>query len=143
MDSVVTENPYGLQAALEQGGIIAQATFGIMVLMSFISWYIMIVKYIEQRKLLTEAATLDKTFWSAASLKDGAAKLDKNSAFRQIVEDGLRADAHHEGKLTDKIDRHEWVTMSLQRSNAAIQSKLSTGLAFLASVGSTAPFITP
>jgi biopolymer transport protein ExbB len=141
METVVTENPYGLKAALEQGGLIAQVTFGIMVLMSLISWYIIIVKYLEQRKLLQEAATLDKKFWSAGSLKEGASKLDKNSAFRQLVDDGLRAAEHHEGKLTDKIDQHEWVTMSLQRSSAAISSKLQSGLAFLASVGSTAPFI--
>jgi biopolymer transport protein ExbB len=141
METVATENPYGLQAALEQGGIIAQATFGIMVLMSLISWYIIFTKYWDQRKILAEARDLDKKFWTAPSLKDGAAKLPKNSAFRQLVDDGLRAAEHHEGRLTDKIDQHEWVTMSLQRSSAAISSKLQSGLAFLASVGSTAPFI--
>jgi biopolymer transport protein ExbB len=141
METVATENPYGLQAALEQGGIIAQATFAILVIMSLVSWYIIFTKLWDQRKVLQEAKTLDNTFWKASSLKDGAAKLPKNSAFRQIVDDGLRAAEHHEGRLTDKIDQHEWVTMSLQRSNAAINSKLQSGLAFLASVGSTAPFV--
>ena len=141
METVATENPYGLQAALEQGGLIAQGTFGIMVFMSLISWYIIFTKYWDQRKILQEAAELDKKFWSAPSLKDGAAKLPKDSAFRQLVDDGLRAAEHHEGRLTDKIDQHEWVTMSLQRSNALISSKMQGGLAFLASVGSTAPFI--
>ena len=74
-------------------------------------------------------------------LAEGAKKLDKNSAFRQIVDDGLRASDHHEGRLTDKIDQHEWVSMALNRSNANVQSKLQGGLAFLASVGSTSPFI--
>jgi biopolymer transport protein ExbB len=141
METVATDNPYGLQAALEQGGIIAQATFGIMVIMSLVSWYIIFTKLWDQRKVMQEANQLDKTFWKASSLKEGAAKLPKNSAFRQLVDDGLRASEHHEGRLTDKIDQHEWVTMSLQRSNAAINSKLQSGLAFLASVGSTAPFI--
>ncbi len=141
METVATENPYGLMAALEQGGIIAQATFGILVLMSLVSWYIIFTKLWDQRKVLAEARTLDNTFWKAPSLKDGAAKLPKNSAFRQLVDDGLRASEHHEGRLTDKIDQHEWVTMSLQRSSAAINSKLQSGLAFLASVGSTAPFV--
>ena len=141
METVATENPYGLMAALEQGGIIAQATFGILVIMSLVSWYIIFTKLWDQRKVLAEARTLDTTFWKAQSLKDGAAKLPKNSAFRQLVDDGLRAAEHHEGRLTDKIDQHEWVTMSLQRSTAAINSKLQGGLAFLASVGSTAPFV--
>ncbi len=141
METVAVENPYGLMAALQQGGIIAQSVFGILVFMSLVSWYIIITKYIDQRKVLTEAAELEKKFWSAPDLKTGAAKLDKNSPFRQIVDDGLRASDHHEGRLTDKIDQHEWVTMALNRSNAGVSSKLSGGLAFLASVGSTSPFI--
>ncbi len=141
METVAVENPYGLMAALTQGGIIAQSIFGVLVFMSFVSWYIIITKFIDQRKVLGEAADLEKKFWTAPDLKTGAAKLEKNSPFKQIVDDGLRASDHHEGRLTDKIDQHEWVTMALNRSTAAVSSKLTGGLAFLASVGSTAPFI--
>jgi len=141
METVTVENPYGLMAALEQGGIIAQTTFAIMVIMSLVSWYIIFTKLWEQRQILQEGAELDKKFWTAASLKDGAAKLPKNSAFRQLVDDGLRANEHHEGRMTDQIDKHEWVTMSLARSNNAINGRLQSGLSFLASVGSTAPFV--
>ena len=141
METVAVENPYGLAAALEQGGIIAQSVFGILVFMSLVSWFIIITKYIDQRKVLTEAAELEKKFWGAPDLKTGASKLDKNSPFRQIVDDGLRASDHHEGRLTDKIDQHEWVTMALNRSSSSVTSKLQGGLSFLASVGSTSPFI--
>jgi biopolymer transport protein ExbB len=141
METVAVENPYGLAAALEQGGIIAQSVFGILVFMSLVSWYIIITKYIDQRKVLTEAQELEKKFWTAPDLKTGASKLDKNSPFRQIVDDGLRAADHHEGRLTDKIDQHEWVTMALNRSSTGVTSKLQGGLSFLASVGSTSPFI--
>jgi biopolymer transport protein ExbB len=58
-----------------------------------------------------------------------------------IVEEGLRAAAHHDGRLTDRIDLHEWITMSLQRSVANVNGGLQTGLGFLATVGSTAPFV--
>lgn len=141
MSTVSTENPYGLVAALEQGGIIAQFIFGVMVVMSVVSWFIIFTKYFEQRKILNEGKDLDKRVWTAATLKDGAAKIDKNSAYRQIVDDGLRASEHHEGRLTDEIDQHEWVTMSLNRSAGLISSRLQSGLSFLASVGATAPFI--
>jgi len=134
------ENPYGLVAALKQGGIIAQATFGILVIMSLGSWFIILTKFFEQKKILGEARNV-RTFWKAPSLEEGRNKLPKDSAFRQIVDDGLKASEHHEGALTDKIDQHEWVTMSLMRSTTAINSKMQSGLAFLASVGSTAPFI--
>src|SRR3546814_8036980 len=100
----------------------------------------MFTKVCEQQKILNQGKAARRTFWGAPSLKDGAGKLEKNSAYRQIVDDGLVAAEQH-SKLTDPIDQHEWMHSSLARSQASINSKLSTGLAFLATVGSTAPFI--
>jgi biopolymer transport protein ExbB len=74
-------------------------------------------------------------------VKDGVERLKKGDDFRNIAEDGLRAASHHDGRLTDRIDLHEWITMSLTRSSESVQSKLSSGLPFLATVGSTAPFV--
>jgi biopolymer transport protein ExbB len=135
------ENPYGLIPALVQGGPIAWGLFAILVVMSVITWYIFFTKWYQQKKLLDEAAEVEKKVWSAGTLKDGAAKLEKDSAFRQLADDGLRAFDHHDGKLTDQIDQHEWVTMTLNRSAGLISSKLQSGLSFLASTGATAPFI--
>ena len=140
MEHAGNSNPYGLMAALEQGGTIAWATFLILVFMSVVSWYIMFTKVFEQQKIFNQGKAARRNFWGAPSLKDGAAKLEKNSAYRQIVDDGLVAAEQH-SKLTDPIDQHEWMHSSLSRSQASINSKLSTGLAFLATVGSTAPFI--
>ena len=62
------------------------------------------------------------------------------SAYRAIVDDALLAQEQH-GKLTDPIDQHDWMANSLARSQGAIGARLGEGLAFLATVGSTAPFI--
>ena len=134
------ENPYGLMSALEQGGTIAYATFIILVIMSAASWYIMFVKLFEQQKIMNQGKRARTTFWQSANLREGASKLEKNSAYRQIVDDGLIAQEQHH-KLTDPIDQHDWMQGSLARSQGAIASKLSTGLALLATVGSTAPFV--
>ena len=134
------ENPYGLVPALQQGGVIAQTVFGILVIMSMASWYILFSKLIEQQRILNQGKRMRATFWNAPSLKDGQAKLEKNSAYRQIVDDGVVAQDQHT-KLTDPVDQHEWLTGSLSRSQAAINSKLSNGLAVLATVGSTSPFV--
>ncbi len=133
-------NPYGLMAALEQGGIIAWTVFIILVIMSAVSWYIMFTKLLEQQKIFNQAKRARQNFWTAPNLREGANKLEKNSAYRQIVDDGLLAQDQHD-KLSDPIDRHEWMHTSLRRSEAAIGSKLSNGLAFLATVGSTSPFV--
>ena len=133
-------NPYGLVAALQQGGLIAQVTFGILVIMSAASWYVLFVKLFEQQKIVREGRRARSAFWSAGTLRDGAQKLEKNGAYRQIVDDGILALEQHD-KLTDPIDQHDWMLNSLARSQGAIASRLSTGLALLATVGSTAPFV--
>jgi biopolymer transport protein ExbB len=134
------ENPYGLMAALEQGGTIAWAVFLILVVMSAASWYIMFTKLIEQQKILNQAKRARTNFWGTPTLKEGATKLEKNSAYRQIVDDGLRAQDEHT-KLLDPVDQHDWLHGSLQRSQALVNSKLGNGLAVLATVGSTSPFV--
>jgi biopolymer transport protein ExbB len=133
-------NPYGLVAALTQGGIIAQTTFGILVIMSAASWYVLFVKLFEQQKIVREGRRARTAFWQAGTLRDGAQKLEKNGAYRQIVDDGILALEQHD-KLTDPIDQHDWMLNSLARSQGAITSRLSSGLALLATVGSTAPFV--
>ena len=131
---------YGFVEALYEGGVIAWMTLAILILMSVGSWYVFFVKLIDQQKIIKEGRRARTSFWQSANLREASNKLDKNGAYRQIVDDGLIAQEQHD-KLTDPIDRHDWMMGSLARSQGAISSKLSTGLALLATVGSTAPFV--
>ena len=136
------ENPFGLQALWEQGGVVAHGTLIIMVILSLASWYIILTKLWDQRRLFKQYKEVEKGFWTAGNIRDGAAKLTgKDNAFRMMVEDGLRAAQHHEGRLTDQIPLHEWITTSLYRTVDSISSRLNTGLSVLATTGSTAPFV--
>lgn len=134
------QNKFGFAEALEQGGFIAYATVIILGVMSFGSFFILFTKFFEQRKLLTQYNAIKSGFWRAGSLKEGAAKLEKNSAWRQIVDDGLGAEEAH-GKMTDALEAHDWLHGSLARSESSINSRLASGLPFLATVGATSPFI--
>jgi biopolymer transport protein ExbB len=110
-------------------------------IMSLSSWYVIFTKLWDQRKLKQSARVVEKQFWTAPSIKDGVERLKKGDDFRFIAEDGLRAASHHDGRLTDRIDLHEWITMSLQRSVDQVQGKLQSGLGLLATVGSVSPFV--
>jgi len=136
----VVDNPYGLEAVWH-GDFISKGTLIILSIMSMGSWYILITKLIDQFKLNTQAAEAKKSFWKASSVTAGITSLKDGSPFRYIAETGSKASEHHEGSLLEKIDLNEWVTMSIQRAVDKIQSRLQDGLAFLATVGSTAPFI--
>jgi biopolymer transport protein ExbB len=134
-------NPYSLQNIIKHGDWIAKGTLIIMLIMSLGTWYILFVKLWEQQTLLSEGKQMRASFWKAASLREGAKKLKNTSAYRYIAETGIEANEHHEGALTENIDLNQWVTMSVQRSVDNVQARMQAGLAFLASVGSTAPFV--
>jgi len=133
-------NPYGLIPALQQGGIIAISVFTILVLMSIFSFYILFTKLMQQQKIINQGRKVRSSFWNSPNLREAAGKLESKSAYRAIVDDALLAQDQH-GKLTDPIDQHDWMANSLARSQGAISARLGEGLAFLATVGSTAPFI--
>jgi biopolymer transport protein ExbB len=135
------ENPYGLEALWRQGDWVSKGTLIILVIMSMGSWYIIFVKLWEQAKLIREGREMRSSFWKAPSLREGAKRLKEGSAYRYIAETGIDANEHHEGALTENIDLNTWVTMQVQRSVEAVQSRTQDGLAFLATVGSTAPFV--
>jgi biopolymer transport protein ExbB len=126
--------------ALNEGGFISWATFIILIVMSVGTFYIMFTKLMQQQKIISQGRKVRASFWNSPSLREGANKLEQRSAYRAIVDDALLAQEQHD-KLDDPIDRHDWVTNSLARSNGSIGARLNEGLAFLASVGSTAPFI--
>ncbi|TCD06810.1 MotA/TolQ/ExbB proton channel family protein [Erythrobacteraceae bacterium CFH 75059] len=133
-------NQFGFWEAMEQGGAIAWFIFGVLVIMSVGSFYILITKLLEQNKVMRQYNDVRGNFWRASSLEEGARKLEDNSAWRQLADDAIAAKKDH-GKMTDDVEAHDWLHGSMVRSESSIMAKLSQGLPFLASVGATAPFI--
>ncbi len=134
------ENPYGLKALWAEGDVVAKTTLVIMVIMSIGTWYIMVSKLVELSKIGRQAKAAEKSFWAAPSVSQGVESLKEQSPFRFIAEAGLEATKKHEGLLAH-ISFSDWTTQSIQRATDSVQSNLQNGLAFLATVGSTAPFI--
>ena len=126
--------------SIYEGGVVSITTAAILVLMLLVSFYILLTKWFEQQKIINQGRRMRAQFWNASNLREGAAKLERNSAYRQIVDDGIAAQDQHR-MLTDPVEAHDWLHGSLKRSEASINSQLDGGLAFLATVGATAPFI--
>ena len=135
------DNPYGLKALWSQGDYVARGTLTIMLIMSMGSWYVIFTKLFEQRAMLKSAKASADSFWKASSVKAGVGALEEGSAFRFMAEQGIKASEHHEGTMVETIDKHTWVTMTMDRAVGNIQGRLQDGMAVLATVGSTAPFV--
>jgi biopolymer transport protein ExbB len=109
----------------------------LLALMSIGTWYIFFMKYWEQQRVLGQSRQVEKRFWSSNNLNDGIDQLAKNSVFRTVAESGVRASSGGSGM----VNMNDWIAMSLNRQLEEINARLQGGVAFLASVGSTAPFV--
>jgi len=136
-----TENPYGLQALWGQGDYVAKGTLVILVIMSMSSWYVIFTKVFEQRAMMKSGVRDSETFWKASSVNAGVGALKSGTAMHFIAEQGIKASDHHEGTMVEAIDKSTWITMSMDRAVGNVQSRLQDGMALLATVGSTAPFV--
>ena len=135
------DNPYGLDALWKTGDFVAKGTLIILVIMSMGSWYIIVTKLYEQMKMFRQATAARKSFDQAPSVQAGVNALEAGNAFRYIAEKAVEASSRHEGSIVAKIDQHTWLTMQIQRATENVQNRLQDGLAFLDTVGSTAPFV--
>jgi len=141
-ESVTVENPYGLQALWAQGDFIAKGVLILLAVMSAYSWFIIFTKWWEQRRLLKQAAEADKNFWGADNIQNGVGKLTgKGNIFKAIASEAIDAAQHHGARMTQEVPLHEWIDNVIARGVARIGSALQTQLPFLATTGSTAPFI--
>src|SRR5580658_8042452 len=107
-----TASPYGLIPLWVNGNAVSRSILVILIIMSLSSWFIIFSKLWDQRALKRSGKIVEKQFWTAPSIKDGLERLKKGDEYRFIAESGLRAASHHEGRLTDRIDLHEWITMA-------------------------------
>src|SRR6202035_672597 len=145
MQETAIENPYGLGALIANGDIIARSILAILLIMSLLTWFIMITKFFDQRRQRIQAIQAEKEFWTSSSLTDAIGKLKGTSnPFRALAETGKQAYEYHEvnkTRLSGAIGTSEWITESLQRTADTVISRMQSGLPVLASVGATAPFV--
>ncbi len=145
MSETTVENPFGLGALIQQGDLVARSTLLILLIMSLLTWFIMITKFFDQRRQRLQAIEAEKEFWTSGSLTDALVKLKgASNPFRALAETGKQAYEYHEtnkARLSGAIGTSEWITESLQRTSDSIIGRMQAGLPVLASVGSTAPFV--
>lgn len=135
-----TDNPYGLEALWKTSDMVAKTVLLLLLIMSVGSWYILIVKVLEQTKMISQAKAAHKSFWPAATVAQGADTLDAKSPYRFMADAALNAVKKHDG-LMGHVDLNEWIATGIHRAVERIQSRTQNGLAFLATVGSISPFV--
>ena len=138
-------NEFGLSHVWTQGDMVSRAVFATLIVMSLASWVVILIKALDVVRAKRQAARVE-SFWHSSDMAEGLSKLglDEANPFRQLALEGREAAAHHratQAQLHDSLDVSDWISRALQGSIDSTTAKLQQGLAILASVGSTAPFV--
>lgn len=133
-------NPYGLRVVWEQGDLVSRTTLILLVLMSLLSWYVIVAKLLAQRQQVAQAQAARLAFANADSLGTGAAAVEKGSPFGVIVDSAMSALRVHE-RLAGQVDVGTWLGQDIVRNVSTLQMRMQSGLSVLATIGSTAPFV--
>ena len=136
---------FGLANVWAQGDLVTKSVAVLLLLMSLASWMVIVVKTLDLMKYRRIAKTAED-FWHTEDFSAGLTALgnDPSNPFRQLVLVGRDATLHHQStkaQLHDSLDVSDWVTRTLRNGIDEFTGKLQSGLAILASVGSTAPFV--
>jgi biopolymer transport protein ExbB len=137
-------SPYGLESLWSQGDFVTKGVAVLLVAMSIASWYVIVTKALQLLRFRSASNAAGHAFWDTTSLQDGVATLGTDNPFAEVAKAGTTAMNHHtahKGHLHDQLSVSDWVTLSLRQAIDEASGKLQTGMAVLASVGSTAPFV--
>jgi biopolymer transport protein ExbB len=136
--------PYGLESVWLQGDFVTRGVAILLIAMSIASWYVIVTKALQLWRFRRASAAVGHAFWDTTSLSEGVTILGSNNPFAALAQAGVDAMRHHtahSGHLHDQLSVSDWVTLSLRQAIDESSAKLQTGMAVLASVGSTAPFV--
>jgi biopolymer transport protein ExbB len=139
------DSQFGIVNVWTQGDIVTRGVALLLLGMSLASWMVIVIKaldIVKYKKMAKRAGD----FWHSEDFAAGLEKLgtDPSNPFRQLALEGREATAHHRNTkvhLHDSLDVSDWVTRCLRNTLDEFTARLQNGLAVLASVGSTAPFV--
>lgn len=133
---------------ISQSDLVGQGLFAILVIMSLISWGLMVTKgvalFLRQRR---SRAFLD-FFWNATSLESVQHEIATHGVrepFAHLTSHAMHAQAHHArygaAKLEEAGSAQDFLTRTIKKVLDEETMRLESGLTALATIGATAPFV--
>jgi biopolymer transport protein ExbB len=140
-------NEFGLINLWTEGDGVTRFVALLLLVMSLASWIVIILKSLNLFSAQKQAARVE-AFWHSANVAGGLQALgnEARNPFRALALRGQEALAHlktgsTQPELLKELDTSDWVTRGLQNAIDDATADLQSGLAILASVGSTSPFV--
>ena len=140
-------NEFGPINLWTEGDAVTRFVAILLLVMSLASWVVIILKSLNFFSAQKQAGRIE-AFWHSPNVAAGLQALgnEENNPFRALAMRGQEALAHlnnstSQPELRQELDKSDWVTRSLQNTIDDATAELQSGMAILASVGSTSPFV--
>ena len=133
-------NPYGLSALWQQGDWVAKGCLLLLALMSVASWYALLARVLALRRLKKQTQDVEGVFKDVRQFANHMAKLTTDNPHRYVADAGSVA-VHQYAALKPRVDYDTWLVRAIEQALSTLQTRLQGGMALLATVGSTAPFV--
>ena len=139
---------YGIAHVWAQGDFVTCGIALALLIMSVLSWCVIVVKSWNVMRLKRLTKNAERAFWHSDDFADGMKNLGngtrEDNPFLALALSGQEASEHHlqtQPQLHDRMDVSDWITRCLKDTMDDSVAKMQSGLAVLASIGSTAPFV--
>ncbi len=138
----------GLAHFLAQTDAVGKTLLVIMLLMSVVTWYLIVTKAIVALTTRRRSRRFLDRFWNAPSLQAVATQLENDhpdEPFSHLSWHAIVAARHHQRHGANRLDEAgsgaDFITRAMRRVIDEETARFESGLTVLASIGSTAPFI--
>ena len=133
-------NPYGLGAIWSQGDWVAKLCLLLLVILSVASWTVMVRKFLELRKTAQHTQEAHAAFDNIATVGSSLVKLSVDNPLK-FVSDSSADAVRQYASLKPRVDYDTWLIRAIESALSRVQTRMQDGLALLATIGSTAPFV--
>lgn len=138
-------NTAGIMGFWLQSDWVGKSVALLLLAMSIASWAVMLIKALDSWRHKQQAKKTE-AFWHSETLPQALKSLgaSEKNPFVDLALAGQNATQHHrhtQEQLHDVLDLSDWINRCLRNSIDDSSARMQTGLALLASVGSTAPFV--
>lgn len=133
-------NPYGLGAIWSQGDWVAKLCLLLLIVMSVASWAVIVRKFLELRKTEAHIREAMQSFDNIATVGENLGKLAPESPLK-FVNDSSADAVRQFAILKPRVDYDTWLIRAIESALSRVQTRMQDGLALLATIGSTAPFV--
>jgi biopolymer transport protein ExbB len=140
------EGTFGFEHLWASGDSISHFVAILLLLMSLISWYLILSKTWDWWRM-NRAARCVGRFWAAESVLAGLDKLREGGADSPYVQLAMQAHCCNndfeaaDGRLLSRFDPAEQMERALRQQLLSAQATMENGLTLLATTGATSPFV--